>query len=381
MTSQRKIDHVRIVSEEAVEFIDTKNGLAQYRFVHRALPEIDKAAIDLRLTLFGRTLSAPLCIASMTGGAAGTGPINQRLAEAAQQYRIAMGVGSQRAAIESPALAETYQVRRWAPDTLLFANLGAVQLNYGYGIDECRRAVEMIGADALILHLNSMQEAVQERGDTNFKGLLAKIAAVCRALPVPVIAKEVSWGIDEATARQLAEAGVQAIDVAARQGQTQVVFTTGGRTEKFAMRQLPGLDESCFVQMGDFVKAAFTTANKHRMTRIHVGAMAGKLTKMGQGLSVTHAWKAEIDRDLLAASAQEVGAPPDLVEEIRAAETARFAAERLAALGLTVDFHRALAKKAIRSLKSCYPGPYHLTLLVCDFEGRFIVRVEEDEAL
>lgn len=174
---------------------------------------------------------------------------------------------------------------------------------------------------------------------------------------------------------------VQAVDVAARQGQTNIVFTTGGRTEKFAMRQLPGLDESCFVQMGDFVKAAFTTANKHKMTRIHVGAMAGKLTKMGQGLSVTHAWKAEIDRDLLAESAQEVGAPPDLVEEIRAAETARFAAERLAALGLTVDFHRALAKKAIRSLKSCYPGSYHLTLLVCDFEGQFIVRVEEDEAL
>ncbi len=174
---------------------------------------------------------------------------------------------------------------------------------------------------------------------------------------------------------------VQAIDVAARQGQRSVVFTTGGRTEKFAMRQLPELDESCFVQMGDFVKAAFATANTHRMTHIHVGAMAGKLTKMGQGLSVTHAWKAEIDRDLLAASAQEVGAAPDLVEEIRSAETARFAAERLAAMGLTVDFHRALAKKAIRSLKSCYPGSYHLTVHVCDFEGRFIVRVEEDEAL
>ena len=174
---------------------------------------------------------------------------------------------------------------------------------------------------------------------------------------------------------------VQAIDVAVRQGQTSVVFTTGGRSEKFAMRQLPELDESCFVQMGDFVKAAFTTANKHRMAHIHVGAMAGKLTKMGQGLSVTHAWKAEIDRDLLADCAREVGAQPDLVEEIRAAETARFAAERLAVLGLTVDFHRALAKKAIRSLKSCYPGLYHLTVHVCDFDGRFIVRVEDDETL
>ncbi len=174
---------------------------------------------------------------------------------------------------------------------------------------------------------------------------------------------------------------VQAIDVAAKQGQTSAVFTTGGRSEKFAMRQLPELDESCFVQMGDFVKAAFQTAIKRKIERIYIGAMAGKLTKMGQGLAVTHAWKAEIDRDLLAQCAQEVGAAPDLVEEIRNAEMARFAAERLSALGLAVDFHRALAIKAIRSLKSCHPGTYRLSILVCDFDGNFIVRVEEEEAL
>lgn len=174
---------------------------------------------------------------------------------------------------------------------------------------------------------------------------------------------------------------VQAIDVAANQGQTRVVLTTGGRTEKFAMRQLPELDESCFVQMGDFVKAAFQSAIRTKMQEITVGAMVGKLTKMSQGLAVTHAWKAEVDRDILAESAREVGAPPDLVEEIRAAETARFAAERLADLGLTVDYHRALAKKAIRSLRSCYPGDYRLAILVCDFEGQFIVRVEENEAI
>jgi len=174
---------------------------------------------------------------------------------------------------------------------------------------------------------------------------------------------------------------VQAIDVAANQGQTSVVFTTGGRSEKFAMRQLPELDESCFVQMGDFVKAAFQTAVTRKMQNVYVGAMAGKLTKMGQGLAVTHAWKAAIDRDLLADCAREIGAAPDLVEQIRSAETARFAAERLAALGLSVDFHRALARKAIRSLKACYPGQYRLTMLVCDFDGNFIVRVEEEEAL
>jgi cobalt-precorrin-5B (C1)-methyltransferase len=144
---------------------------------------------------------------------------------------------------------------------------------------------------------------------------------------------------------------------------------------------LPALDESCFVQMGDFVKAAFVSAIKNKIAHIHVGAMVGKLTKMGQGLSVTHAWKAEIDRDLLADAAREVGAPDDLIVEIRAAETGRFAAERLAALGLSVQFHRALAGKAIVSLRSCYPGDYRLSIHVCDFDGRFIVRVEDDEIL
>ncbi len=172
---------------------------------------------------------------------------------------------------------------------------------------------------------------------------------------------------------------VQAVEVAATQGQTHVVFTTGGRTEKFAMRELPELDEACFVQMGDFVKAAVATAIKRRMAHVTVGAMVGKLTKMCQGLAVTHAWKAEVDRDILAASAQEVGAPADLIEEIRAAETARFAAERLAVLGLAEAFHRRLAGKAIQSLKTKYPGSYRLTVLVCDFEGRFICRVEEHE--
>jgi cobalt-precorrin-5B (C1)-methyltransferase len=174
---------------------------------------------------------------------------------------------------------------------------------------------------------------------------------------------------------------IQAVDVAAKQGQTSSVFTTGGRTEKFAMRQLPDLDESCFVQMGDFVKAAFQTAIKNRLEHVYIGAMVGKLTKMCQGLAVTHAWKAAVDRDLLAECAQEVGAPSDLVEDIRSAETARFAAERLEQMGLSVPYHRTLAIRAIRSLKACYPGPYQLTILVCDFEGRFIVRVEEDEAL
>ncbi|CDI03328.1 putative cobalt-precorrin-6A synthase (deacetylating) [Candidatus Competibacter denitrificans Run_A_D11] len=174
---------------------------------------------------------------------------------------------------------------------------------------------------------------------------------------------------------------VQAIEVAANQRQTAVVFTTGGRTEKFAMRQLPDLDESCFVQMGDFVKAAFTTAVQRNFTAIYLGVMVGKLTKLCQGLSVTHAWRAPVDRVILAEAAQAVAAPDALIEAIRAAETARFAAEQLARLGLTVAFHRQLALRAIRSLKTQYPGGYQLTVLVCDFEGQFICRVAEENIL
>jgi isopentenyl-diphosphate delta-isomerase len=154
----------------------------------------------------------------MTGGTPRAEEINRNLATAAQELGMAMGVGSQRAALERPELAPTYQVRRYAPDIPLFANVGAVQLNYSYGVEECRRAVDMIEADALILHLNALQEAVQPEGDTNFRGLARKIEAVCHEVGVPVIAKEVGWGISYDTAQLLWNAGVSAIDVAGAGG-------------------------------------------------------------------------------------------------------------------------------------------------------------------
>ncbi len=168
----RKLDHLRINLNENVQFRQTTNGLEHYRFVHQALPEINLDEISLSAPLFGKTLRAPILISSMTGGAREAERINLTLATAAQATGIAMGLGSQRAAIENETLAHTYQVRRVAPDILLFANLGAIQLNYTYTIDHCRRAVEMIEADALILHLNSIQEAVQPEGNTHWKGLL-----------------------------------------------------------------------------------------------------------------------------------------------------------------------------------------------------------------
>ena len=218
MHPQRKLDHLRIILEEDVQFKGLTTGFERLRFVHRALPELSLGEISLSTVFLGKELRAPLIISSMTGGAESLEALNMNLAQAAQATGVAMGVGSQRAAIEDPAVAYTYQVRAVAPDILLLANLGAVQLNYGYGVEECRRAVEMIEADGLILHLNPLQECLQADGNTDFGGLLAKIEAVCRALPVPVIVKEVGWGISEEVARQLASAGVAAIDVAGAGG-------------------------------------------------------------------------------------------------------------------------------------------------------------------
>ena len=214
---QRKADHIKINLEKDVRSALT-TGLENYRFIHEAVPELDLAQVDTSLSLFGKQLNAPILISSMTGGTSEAETINLRLAEAAQEMKIAMGVGSQRAALEHPEQARTFQVRRVAPDILLFANLGAVQLNYGYGIDECRRAVEMIEADALIFHFNPLQEAVQDAGDTNFAGLAKKIEEICKQIEVPVIAKEVGWGISERTAKLLADCGVSAIDVAGAGG-------------------------------------------------------------------------------------------------------------------------------------------------------------------
>jgi isopentenyl-diphosphate delta-isomerase len=214
----RKAEHIRINLEKNVQFPRLTTGLERYRFLHQALPELNLSEIDTTVTLFGKTLRAPILISSMTGGTELALHINRRLAEAAQNHGFAIGLGSQRAGIKNPDVAYTYHVRDVAPDALVFGNLGAVQFNYGYGVDECRRAVEMIEADALILHFNVLQEAVQPEGDTNFAGLLKQVEAVCRALEVPVIAKEVGWGFAAQTCRDLANAGVAAIDVAGSGG-------------------------------------------------------------------------------------------------------------------------------------------------------------------
>ncbi|PJF47312.1 MAG: type 2 isopentenyl-diphosphate Delta-isomerase [Chloroflexi bacterium] len=228
----RKADHIRINLDENVASRLT-SGLERYRFMHQALPEIDAREIDMGVTLFGRRLGAPLLISCMTGGTEQARTINRNLAIAAQQARIPMGLGSTRAAVVRPELADTFQVRDVAPDILLFANIGAVQLNYGFNIDDCRRAVALTGADALVLHLNPLQEILQPEGDVNWGGLLERIERVARALQadgIPVIAKEVGWGISPRVARDLANAGVAAIDVAGAGG------TSWSQVEMFRAR-------------------------------------------------------------------------------------------------------------------------------------------------
>jgi isopentenyl-diphosphate delta-isomerase len=218
MLEQRKSEHLRINLEEDVTFPHLTTGLAGYRFLHNALPEIALDEVDLATSFLGKRLQLPLLISSMTGGTAEAQRINLHLAEGAQATGIAMGLGSVRAALEAPHLADTFRVRHWAPDILLFANLGAAQLNTGFGLEECQRAVDLVQADALILHLNPLQEALQVDGNTDWRRLLTKIEAVCRGLEVPLVVKEVGWGISAATARQLVGAGVSAIDVAGAGG-------------------------------------------------------------------------------------------------------------------------------------------------------------------
>lgn len=212
LSRDRKAEHIELALDQGMQVHG--HHFDAYAFEHNALPEIDGGELDLSLEFLGKHLEAPLLISCMTGGTEAAARINRNLAAAAEETGIALGVGSQRKALEDPSQAPSFQVREVAPSVPLLANLGAVQLNYGFGIEECRAAVEMIGADALVLHLNVLQEAIQPEGQTNFKQLLPKMAAVARQLEVPVIAKEVGSGISQGTARALREAGISVVDTA-----------------------------------------------------------------------------------------------------------------------------------------------------------------------
>lgn len=217
--TQRKNDHLDIVLNPTQAVHKTRTGFEHWRFEHCALPELDLDSIDLGTSLFGRAMQAPLLISSMTGGASRANDINRFLAEAAQTLGLAMGVGSQRVALESDAnWGLTRELRTLAPDIPLLANLGAAQLTGQHGIDYAKRAVEMVEADALIVHLNPLQEALQTGGDRDWRGILAAIERVTASLGTPVVVKEVGAGLSPTVARQLHESGVAMLDIAGAGG-------------------------------------------------------------------------------------------------------------------------------------------------------------------
>ena len=219
MTSEsaaRKSDHLRLTLDGDVGFASLTTGLDSVRVLPRALPESALDDVDLSVLQWGRTLTSPLLISCMTGGTSEAGAVNRSLAIAAQEHSVALGLGSGRVLLEGGP-DHGFAVRDVAPDVLLLANLGAVQL-HEYSVADCARLVELCDADALVLHCNAVQEAVQPGGDTDFSGLLDLIEDVCTALDVPVIAKEVGFGLAPADVKALVSAGVSGIDVAGAGG-------------------------------------------------------------------------------------------------------------------------------------------------------------------
>ncbi len=241
-TSSRKLDHLRICAEKDVESGDA--GFNDIRFVHNALPECDMKAIDPSVRFLNHSFNSPLFISAMTGGHPGTKEVNARLARAADRFGIGMGVGSQRAALENPDLAHTFAVvRDEAPHAFLVANLGAVQLR-DHGTEWAERAVEMIRADAIAIHLNFLQEAIQPEGDHNAAGCLAAIHQLCADIRVPVIIKETGCGISAETAKKCWGAGVSAIDIGGWGGTSWAAVESVRADESGKDRQLKTLGEN-----------------------------------------------------------------------------------------------------------------------------------------
>ncbi|MDR0318972.1 MAG: type 2 isopentenyl-diphosphate Delta-isomerase [Nitrososphaerota archaeon] len=213
-TEKRKAEHIRICLEKKAQAKSVTAGFEDINFVHRALPEINREDVDLSTSFLKKTFSAPLIVGAMTGGTEEAIEINQNIAVAVEHLGLGMGLGSQRAAIENCALERTFAVaRKAAPDAFLIANIGGIQLVHGYGVQEVKKVVEMIDADAAAVHLNALQEAIQPEGQTNFKGIIKKIGEVASKIDQPVIVKETGAGISAEDAEALKNAGVAAIDV------------------------------------------------------------------------------------------------------------------------------------------------------------------------
>ena len=212
-TSKRKIEHLKLCAESHVEARNVSAGFEDVTLIHRALPELNMDNLDLSVDFLGKRLQFPFLIASITGGHPDTIPVNAALAGAAEELGIGIGVGSQRAAIDDPAQEESFRVvRDEAPGAFVYGNVGAAQIRQ-YGVEGVEKLVEMIDADALAIHLNFLQEAIQPEGDRDATGCLDMISEICSFLDVPVILKETGTGISREDALLFQKAGVSAIDV------------------------------------------------------------------------------------------------------------------------------------------------------------------------
>ena len=209
---KRKKEHI-MIAVSSISQVGT-NGLENYKFTSNSLPEIDFDKIDTQTKFLKKKVNYPFFISCMTGGILEGGKLNKNLAIAAEKYNIALGVGSQRAAIKNPSLAKFYNVRKHAPNIPILANIGLVQLNYGFTYKEFQKCVDMVGADALVVHINAMQETIQPEGNRNWEGLLNKLEKVITKIKVPVIAKEVGFGMSKSVIERLVKVGVGYIDVA-----------------------------------------------------------------------------------------------------------------------------------------------------------------------
>ncbi|MGI9400297.1 MAG: type 2 isopentenyl-diphosphate Delta-isomerase [Rhizobiaceae bacterium] len=238
MLEKRKIDHLDIVLNRRHATSTATTGLGLVNFVHCALPEVNLDDVDLHTDFAGKQISAPILISSMTGGPSKAKTINANIATVCQELNLPFGIGSQRIALEDGSSSGLdMDLRKYAPDVPILGNIGAAQLNQGYGKDEAVRAIEMIGADGLFIHLNPLQEAVQSEGDRNWSNLIEKIARLVSDLPVPVAVKEVGFGISDKTASDLVSAGVTIIDVAGAGG-TNWASVEAARSEDPVRRRL-----------------------------------------------------------------------------------------------------------------------------------------------
>jgi|SRR5690625_1678465 len=277
----RKTEHIKLCLTDQVEGVNKTTGLEGISFIHNALPEIDFHKINLQTRFLNKQLQAPFLVSSMTGGSKLATVINVNLAKAAEQKGWAIGLGSTRALLESKAYEESFLIRSHAKSVPLIANLGAVQFNYGYGVEECQRIVDLTEADTLVLHLNSLQEVVQDGGDLNFENLLPKIEEVCSKLSVPVGVKEVGFGIDGTVAEQLHNVGVTYIDVAGAGG------TSWSQVEKLRTEDpLRKLAAEAFNSWGIPTKDCIVSV-KSKLPTVPIVASGGMKTGLDAAKAIT----------------------------------------------------------------------------------------------